>query len=44
MMQTAVHMESGERYRKKLGVKCVKFKTRKRLGVDGGQSVLAVRE
>lgn len=28
----------------KLGVKCVKFKTRKRLGVDGGQSVLAVRE
>ncbi|KAI4849370.1 hypothetical protein E4T44_03391 [Aureobasidium sp. EXF-8845] len=29
---------------KKLGVQCVKFKTRKRLGVDGGQSVLAVRE
>lgn len=28
----------------KLGVRCVKFKTRKRLGVDGGQSVLAVRE
>jgi hypothetical protein len=29
---------------KKLGVQCVKFKTRKRLGVDGGQSVLAVGE
>lgn len=29
---------------KKLGVKCVKFQTRKRLGVDGGQSVLAIRE
>lgn len=28
----------------KMGVKCVKFKTRKRLGVDGGQSVLAIRE
>lgn len=28
----------------KLGVRCVKFKTRKRLGVDGGQSVLAFRE
>ncbi|KAG9655319.1 hypothetical protein KCU95_g1437, partial [Aureobasidium melanogenum] len=30
--------------KKKLGVGCVKFKTRSRLGVDGGQSVLAVRE
>ncbi|KEQ74245.1 hypothetical protein M436DRAFT_71698 [Aureobasidium namibiae CBS 147.97] len=28
----------------KLGVPCFKSKTRKRLGVDGGQSVLAVRE
>ncbi|KAG9655390.1 hypothetical protein KCU64_g6571, partial [Aureobasidium melanogenum] len=30
--------------KKKLGVGCVRFKTRSRLGVDGGQSVLAVRE
>ncbi|KAG9850206.1 hypothetical protein KCU77_g853, partial [Aureobasidium melanogenum] len=30
--------------KKKLGVGCVKFKTRSRLGADGGQSVLAVRE
>ncbi|KAH0367763.1 hypothetical protein KCU65_g4391, partial [Aureobasidium melanogenum] len=29
---------------KKLGVGCVKFKTRSRLGADGGQSILAVRE
>ncbi|KAK5999534.1 hypothetical protein QM012_005387 [Aureobasidium pullulans] len=30
--------------KKKLGVGCIKFKTRSRLGVDGGQSILAVRE
>ncbi|KAG9517555.1 hypothetical protein KCU93_g8690, partial [Aureobasidium melanogenum] len=30
--------------KKKLGMGCVRFKTRSRLGVDGGQSVLAVRE
>ncbi|KAG9557834.1 hypothetical protein KCU71_g13991, partial [Aureobasidium melanogenum] len=34
--------EQGQK--KKLGVGCVRFKTRSRLGVDGGQSVLAVRE
>ncbi|KAI4784974.1 hypothetical protein E4T52_00015 [Aureobasidium sp. EXF-3400] len=37
-------LEEKEGKVKKLGVQCVKFKTRKRLGVDGGQSVLAVRE
>jgi hypothetical protein len=37
-------LEEQEGKVKKLGVQCVKFKTRKRLGVDGGQSVLAVRE
>jgi hypothetical protein len=37
-------LEEEEGKVKKLGVQCVKFKTRKRLGVDGGQSVLAVRE
>ena len=30
--------------KKKLGVGCVRFKTRSRLGADGGRSILAVRE
>lgn len=34
--------EQGQK--KELGVGCVKFKTRSRLGADGGQSVLAVRQ